>query len=87
MVGCGKSDKKHENKDGTVNVVFEGMNNGCVQAFDELFCPKRYSKGTLAAGEVEFYKDSNGRVIHLDENKTLPAGATPMELAKEEEGE
>jgi hypothetical protein len=70
VLGCNfGSDKKSSNtpnKEQQINVMYGGQHNGCIKQYDELFCPKRYAKGILNAGEPEYVKDENGNLVILD---------------------
>jgi hypothetical protein len=72
LVGCNSgSDKKSDNtpsKNTQVTVMYGGQHNGCIKQYDELFCPKKYAKGILNAGEPEYVKDENGNLVILDTN-------------------
>ena len=82
--GCGKSHNKgggNAPKD-TPHSVFKGQSDGwgeCVQAFDELLCPPSYKDGLASGKTYKYYRYNNGKVMRLDENKTFPKGATPLE--------
>jgi len=70
-----ESSKKKESTPVGNGSMYKGQHVGCLAQYDELFCPKKYAKGILNAGEEpEYIADENGTIILLEKNATTNKG-------------
>ncbi len=73
LVGCNDKSKSNyptpaPKQSEQTDMMYSGQHKGCVAYYDELFCPKKYTDGTLNAGEVIFVVDENGSMVILRED-------------------
>jgi hypothetical protein len=69
-IGCEKnniSKKIKERKEAKTGHTYKGNKEACIQAYDELWCPEGFKKGSLASGNSTLYfRDDNGSLVILD---------------------
>ena len=81
FIGCGKSDRPAgQGSEPVVRVQFDGLDEGCKQAYDELFCPPSFKPNGLKAGKPSKWKyyilPKDDTVHRIPVDKPLPRWAT-----------